>query len=328
VTSSQLAMLNVGQGDCFVVHDPKCATAAIIDCPFDGRNVALEFIRTKGITTIKGVVVTHLHDDHYGGIPHLLANVRPESLFYGIAYGYQRAHPEADAFLKSMLIAIRRNNISDYGLARGGQQIAFGDVEITLLGPNDQEVMKAQPANNPNHASAIMRVRCGRMTAVLGGDATPWRWKALLDRGEALAADVLVVPHHAARFVHRLLPIPELLAAVRPRVILVSVGSANNYGHPDRATLQALRAYAQEHGARLICSQLNEICRIGAARAGAGGKAVPCAGTVVVSDVGGVVDVTTETSQHREIVDGRISPMPSQKPLSFPQCAPVPVGAP
>jgi competence protein ComEC len=50
-----------------------------------------------------------------------------------------------------------------------------------------------------------------------------------------LRAEVLKIPHHGSRY-----SAAEFLAAVRPRVALISVGAGNNYGHPAREVLGAL----------------------------------------------------------------------------------------
>jgi competence protein ComEC len=58
-----------------------------------------------------------------------------------------------------------------------------------------------------------------------------------------LQASVLKVAHHGSRTSST----PELLAATRPAVAVISVGSRNPYGHPDATVLERL----QSAGARL-----------------------------------------------------------------------------
>jgi beta-lactamase superfamily II metal-dependent hydrolase len=69
VSDSELAVLNVGQGDCVVVRDPASASAAVIDCPGHAPNAPLAYLEDHRVERLCGVIVTHLHDDHYGGIP-------------------------------------------------------------------------------------------------------------------------------------------------------------------------------------------------------------------------------------------------------------------
>jgi competence protein ComEC len=54
----------------------------------------------------------------------------------------------------------------------------------------------------------------------------------------ALRADVLKVGHHGSTTSTT----PGFLAAVSPRIALVSVGAGNVYGHPDADVLQRLAA--------------------------------------------------------------------------------------
>ena len=69
------------------------------------------------------------------------------------------------------------------------------------------------------------------------GDAEAGEEQWLLDRGmEQLRADVLKVGHHGSTTSTT----PEFLAAVQPRVALISVGVANTYGHPSHDVVRAL----------------------------------------------------------------------------------------
>ena len=65
---------------------------------------------------------------------------------------------------------------------------------------------------------------------------------------ERLRADVLKVAHHGSAYQD-----PDFLAAVHPRLALVSVGAGNPYGHPNLAMLAGLR----RDGARVLRTDLD-----------------------------------------------------------------------
>jgi competence protein ComEC len=70
------------------------------------------------------------------------------------------------------------------------------------------------------------------------GDAEAAEEEWLLARDPAaLAADVLKVGHHGSSTSTT----APFLAAVRPRLALVSVGAHNAYGHPSPEVMQSLR---------------------------------------------------------------------------------------
>jgi competence protein ComEC len=81
-------------------------------------------------------------------------------------------------------------------------------------------------------------VEFGRVVVLLASDVEEPGERALLGSGAPLEAAVLKVPHHGSRTSSG----PELLAAVRPAVAIVSVGGRNAYGHPDAGVLGRLTA--------------------------------------------------------------------------------------
>src|SRR5439155_20841159 len=95
----------------------------------------------------------------------------------------------------------------------------------------------------------------------------------LATSGLDLRADVLVVPHHGSQTSST----PEFLAAVRPRVAVISVGANNRFGHPNSDVLtrysDALVFRTDQHGdvalrsdgERLWVRQAREAARLPAA---------------------------------------------------------------
>jgi hypothetical protein len=101
------------------------------------------------------------------------------------------------------------------------------------------------------------------------------------------------VPHHGAAFARRPARLERLLAAVTPRVILVSVGFGNRYGHPRAATLKTLSDFARTHGSKLVCSEINGHCL-----AGRGAAEPMCGGTTIVRSGDGGLVIETERANH------------------------------
>ena len=93
--------------------------------------------------------------------------------------------------------------------------------------------------SDPNDASTVAVVRVGAVRFLLTGDAERGEEEWLLERArDDLRADVLKVAHHGSSTSTT----PSFLAAVQPRLAVISVGAANVYGHPNAATLASLAA--------------------------------------------------------------------------------------
>src|SRR6185436_18312111 len=120
--------------------------------------------------------------------------------------------------------------------AHPGDSIVVDGVTLTFLAPDS-----AWTANldDPNLASVVTLVRVGDVRFLLTGDAEAAEEDWLVaHQADALRADVLKVAHHGSSTSST----PSFLAAVRPRLALVSVGAGNTYGHPSLPTLAAIAA--------------------------------------------------------------------------------------
>jgi competence protein ComEC len=117
-----------------------------------------------------------------------------------------------------------------------GDSLAVDEVMLTTLAPDS---VWATNLTDANLASTVLVARIGAVRFLFTGDAEGPEEDWLLARDPAaLAADVLKVGHHGSNTSTT----APFLAAVHPRLALVSVGAHNAYGHPDAAVMQALHA--------------------------------------------------------------------------------------
>ena len=298
MTDVVVAFLNVGQGDCTVAVDRPSGEGLLMDCPPGRDSQVLAALREFGATRLKLVVASHQHLDHLGGI-------------YGIARAFpteqvsmnQATHIPADASeakkLRATLRAIHGLQRAGVTLAepRAGDSGAIGEFRWKILAPDFSQLLHAQATSDANHASVVVKVSISAFNALVSADADAASWEAICLREGDLAADVLQIPHHGGAMATNSggMSLTKLIDAVRAKTHVISVGSANGYGHPAVTTLETLHAYSGSTD--LMCTQLNSVCAGCSVNADTG-----CAGTVkfVVTDAG--VQITPPPSAHRESV--------------------------
>jgi competence protein ComEC len=122
-----------------------------------------------------------------------------------------------------------------------GDRMPLGDAMVTVLAPGAAEARDprarrrapgggaaGEPAAARNDGSLVLRLDWRGVAVLLTGDLTRAAERELVAAGAPVRAAVLKVAHHGSRSSTA----PELVAAVRPRVALVSAGRRNPFGHP------------------------------------------------------------------------------------------------
>ncbi|HLE42807.1 MAG TPA: hypothetical protein VJB36_02200, partial [Methylomirabilota bacterium] len=93
-------------------------------------------------------------------------------------------------------------------------------------------------ASDANNGSLVLRIEWGLAAVLLAGDAEAVAERSLMADGAPLGAPVLKVGHHGSRHAST----RPFVAAVAPRIALISVGARNPFGHPSPAVLDRLQA--------------------------------------------------------------------------------------
>jgi len=238
--------IDVGQADCILVRAPGMHAMLVdgggrLERNGSGKVVAqpigdviatrtvMPFLMRHWVLHLDVVVLTHPHGDHAGGLPVILARENVGVLYDSAQlYGgpaYQRA------------LAVVRERHVHYRVARRGESFDLGPTtHVSILAP--EMPLLTGTSSDINNNSVVLRVVFGRTAILLTGDAQSEAEARLLSHGGAdLRADILKVGHHGSAYSST----PLFLAAVHPKIAIISCGLHNVFGHPSPQTLAALR---------------------------------------------------------------------------------------
>lgn len=220
----ELLAADVGQGNAVLVrtathtllYDAGPRYSRVSDA---GARVLVPLLRALG-ERVDVLMLSHRDSDHTGGAFAVLAQ-QPQARLTGSIAGdptLQALGPAAPCL--------------------AGQRWQWDGVDFELLHPLPDTMGKGPQGQRSNALSCVLRVVDAHGTAaVLAGDIEAAQEQALVARGAALQADVLLVPHHGSKTSSS----APFLDAVQPRTALVQAAYRSRFGHPAPEVLQRLR---------------------------------------------------------------------------------------
>ncbi len=221
----RLAMLDVGEGDAILLTDGD--HALLVDAGPDPTALR-EALARVGVAKLDGVVLTHPHPDHTGGIQGLSEAVPYSKLYVGAGF--------REPGVASTLAHIERTASVQATELAAGAKLDVGRLRLSVLWPT-----KGASLTDPNGASLVALVTASGATALLAGDAEAPVLETLIDEGRLGDVDVLKVGHHADEGALS----ERVVKTLSPSYALVSVGD-NPYGYPSPSTLGLLAAQGIE----------------------------------------------------------------------------------
>jgi len=229
-----LTVMDVGQGDAILATLPNGRTLMIdtggvsIRGDFDiGDRVLGPALRARGIARLDYLAITHGDPDHIGGAAALVRDFRPSEIWYGT---FVNNHEPS---LKLQEMAIRRR--AAWRWLQRGDQLDLGGVEVRVHHPGISDWQRQKVRNDD---SLVLELRYGQVSVLLTGDIGREVEQALLPTLDLLPIVVLKSPHHGSGTSSS----QEFMKAIKPRLVLISCGRANPYGHPVSYVLDRYRA--------------------------------------------------------------------------------------
>ena len=177
-----LYAINVGKADALLLRSGK--TAYLIDTGTeDSFPALLKALKAEGITYLDGVILTHTHKDHAGGLEYLLDSDIEIGQVYASGYynKKEKKHPAVKA-----LNDLNRKPV----FLLSGDTLPLDGGTLEVLGPlvHDEE--------KENNNSLVLLATGGGGTMLLAGDMEFPEEKTLLNAGLISHADVLKVGNH------------------------------------------------------------------------------------------------------------------------------------
>lgn len=229
----RLTALDVGMGDALVLSLPG-GGAVLLDAGTAfggwsaGEAVVVPFLAARGHRRLRAAVPTHGDLDHVGGFPAVLRDFGVDEVWEGAGTA------EDDRRAVALMHREREEQGTPLRRLRAGERFRLGGARFSVLLAGDHG--RGWEAR-PNERSVVLAVDYAGRRLLFTGDAGEATERILLGRyGAALRADVLKVGHHGSRSSTT----PEFLAAVAPRVALVSVRADPRRRLPDDGVLERL----------------------------------------------------------------------------------------
>ena len=221
-----LLAINVVKADALLLRSGE--TAYLIDTgtkkSFDALYAALQ---SEGITRLDGVILTHTHSDHAGGLKKLLeSDIAIDALYASAYYDCDlEKHPVTKALKKA-------DQQPPVTWLKGGDTLPLQGGTLEVLGP-------LGPSDKENNNSLVLLASGGGGTMLLAGDMEFPEEAELLSAGLIPRVDVLKVGNHGEGDATS----DAFIAAAQPRVAVISTNTPEEPDTPDPRVIRLLNRY-------------------------------------------------------------------------------------
>ena len=274
--------VDVGQGSCQVIVFED-GSIYLIDCGKDPiplvellKKIEQDSGLEQDTLRITGIVLSHLHEDHIGGVVQILKQF--ENRIDHVFVSQDRSPDKilANEVIKKIFEESEKPNsfsvslLVYFGVTCGKIHPPPGKklrASLSIMYPQARDSLIAQTQSDVNQGSGVMLLQCGRRRILFPGDAGKLAFEAIKGkRGTRpkFRCDILAAPHHGGRLSNKAEVYPgysdayswlfgEILESKRT---VFSVGTGNNHSHPMAEHVQA----AVRNGSKVICTQLTNQC--------------------------------------------------------------------
>ena len=236
----RLVSFDVGQGDATLVQGRS--GSLLIDAgralgdSFDmGSRVVIPGLAALDVVKLDLVIASHADLDHRGGLEAVLERIPTGELW--LPRGTL-----AQADFQGLLEIARQRGVEVREMGAGSAPRVFGDLRVIPLWPPEHGAPKGR-----NDNSLVVRVEVGVggesiESILLPGDLGMLAEGLLIEGGRLLRSTVLKVGHHGSRGSSS----REFLAAVQPKVAVVSAPCHGRGGLPNALAMERLAEIAEE----------------------------------------------------------------------------------
>ena len=221
-----LLAVNVRKADALLL---RCGESAyLVDTGSEeSADALLSALRSEGVSTLTGVILTHTHKDHVGGLEALLdSEIEIENVYASAYYNKKKEskHPAVKAL---------KGTGMEVTFLSSGDTLPLDGGKFSVVGPLEKD----EDAENNN--SLVLLAEGGGGSILLTGDMELPEEDSLLKANLIPHADVLKVGNHGEGDATS----NALIDAVRPSLAVISTNSDDEPDTPDPRVLRLLSSW-------------------------------------------------------------------------------------
>ena len=248
------AMLDIGQGDALFIESPTGTQVLVDGGPSKKILSELSKVMLPFDHSIDAIFITNPDQDHIGGFLDVLKNYKVGKVFISGTTSDSKTYQNFEE-------EIKKEKIPQILVKKGMNIDLGGGARISIIFP-DRDV-STWPTND---GSIVAKLTYGKNSIMLTGDASIKTEQIILNNNptESLQSDILKVAHHGSRNSTS----QGFLEVVDPKIVLISDGKNNKYGHPHQEILDLLSKFGMkilrtdQVGTIILKCDNMEVCKI------------------------------------------------------------------
>lgn len=234
IQSDYLLMLDVGQGDCFLLHSGDKNILIDTGGTYSyekeewqkrkssktlAEKTIIPILHALGISKLDLLVLTHGDMDHMGEAIKLVENIKIKKVLLN-----SNTYNE----LEKTLIKKLEDFDIPYEQSKRGRYERFHHIQMLSL---------ETPKQEENESSIILYIQIKNYQLLFMGDSNLENEKEILNYYKIENIDILKVGHHGSNTSSSM----EFLNQISPKISLISAGRNNKYHHPNQEVLNRLQ---------------------------------------------------------------------------------------
>lgn len=219
----QVHFIDVGQGDsALIVTEGKIV---LIDSgEKEYSHTVIEYVEKLGISKLDIIIGSHPHSDHIGSMFQIVDKFEVGELI--LPKMTKDMIPDTSCYADLIRSADKKK--VKVSFVRGGEKIKLSDgCSMDILAP-------VSDYDDLNNYSIVCKLVHGENSFLFTGDIETSAEYDVVESGADISVDVLKVPHHGSATSSSY----KFLKTVRPTYAVISVGSPNDYGHPNKTIFE------------------------------------------------------------------------------------------
>lgn len=223
-SETKIHFINVGQGDAILIEN-KNFNILIDSGPNNAKDNIISYLKSNEIKKLDYVIASHPHEDHIGSMDDIVNK-------FDIGEFIMPKILTTDEDLNNLLKSLKSKKLLVKNINNNLKIKLSKDAYIDFLWTGDIS------DDNLNNHSIVMKYITKNVSFLFTGDMEEEVENILLSSKYPLKSTVLKVAHHGSKTSSS----KSFISEIQPQISVISCGMGNDYGHPNKITLDTLKS--------------------------------------------------------------------------------------